>query len=131
MAHRKLEHSVSLTPTEIANIESVIESSNLTEVSVEQNGERVVIGGTTPAQASNYQSPVIVSAPVTGTVCLGAISVGQHISEGDLLARLQVLGSETSISAPVSGRIAAIFVDDGGLAAYGTDLLLIEPEEAQ
>lgn len=122
---------MSLTPTEIANIESVIESSDLTEVSVEQNGERLVIGGAAPAQASKYQNPMIVSAPVTGTVCLGAISVGQHVTENDLLAQLQVLSSETPITASAPGRIAAIFVGDGELAAYGTDLLLIEPEETR
>lgn len=131
MAHRKLEHIVSLSPTEIASIKRVIDASSLTEVHIEQRGERIVIGGAAPAKAPKIKNPVTVPAPAAGTISLGAVSIGQRVAEGEWLAGLHVLDRETPITASASGRIAAIFVNDGELAAYGADLLLIEPEETR
>lgn len=131
MAKRKLEHTVSLSPTEIANIERVIESSSLTEVHVEQSGTRIVIGGTAPAPTSEHNRAITVTAPAVGTMCLGTTSSGQRVTVGDQLGQLHVLKTKIPIAASVSGRIAAIFVDDGELVAYGADLFLIQPEETR
>ena len=131
MASRKLEHAVSLSPTEIANIEHVIEGSSLTEVQIEQNGERIVIGGAALAQTSEHQRVITVTAPTVGTIYLGTTSAGQRVTEGDQLGQLHILKTKMPITALASGRIAAIFVDDGELAAYGADLFLIQPEETR
>lgn len=131
MASRKLEHAVSLSPTEIASIKHVIEGSSLTEVHIEQNGEHIVIGGAALAQTSEHQRAVTVTAPAAGTIYLGTTSAGQRVTVGDQLGQLHILKTIMPVIASTSGRVAAIFVDDGELAAYGADLFLIQPEETQ
>lgn len=120
---------MSLSRAEIASIERAIEGSSLTEVHIEQNGERIVIGSVALAQTSEHQRAITVTAPTVGTLFLEAATVGQRVAQNDRLARLHVLETETPITASATGRIAAIFVDDGELIAYGADLFLIEPEE--
>jgi len=51
------------------------------------------------------------------------------VGQGDEIARLSVLDVETSVTAPRSGRVAAILAQDGTLIGYGAELILLEPEE--
>ena len=118
-----------LAKSEIVKIERVLKDSSLTEVHIEQDGERVVIGGAAPADAPRDHDVIAIAAPAAGTIFLGSTSDGAAVAEGDSLAGLHVLDAEIAIQAPASGRIAAILVEDGSLVSYGTELFLIEPEE--
>ena len=115
-----------LTPAEVANIEKLVEDGRLTEIMIEQDGERVVIGGAIPAAELN--EPIAIVAPVAGTVSFGGTAVGQPVAQDDIVATVGVLDTETSVTAPVSGRIEAILVKDGALVGYGAELILLEPK---
>ncbi len=122
---------MSLTPLEISSIEKLIRASWLTEVKIVQNGEPVVIGGASSGSIAAQVEPVAVNAPMVGSIFLGNTQVGQRVTEGDILAQLNVLERETPVTAPVSGRITAILAEDKSLVAYGVAIFLIEPEVAQ
>ncbi len=119
---------MSLSPTEIANIERAIKDSSLTEVHIEQDGERIVIGSAASV-ARPPPEPIAVTAPAVGTISDVSRSIEDHVTAGDQLASLNVLDTALPIQAPTSGRIAAILVEDGSLVSYGAELFLIEPEE--
>jgi acetyl/propionyl-CoA carboxylase alpha subunit len=121
---------LSLTPLEISKIEKLIEASRLTEVKIVQNGEPVVIGGASSGSIAAQVEPVAVNAPMVGSIFLGNTQVGQRVTEGDILAQLNVLERGTSLAAPLSGRITAILAKDKSLVAYGAAIILIEPENA-
>jgi biotin carboxyl carrier protein len=122
-----VEPALSLSRTEIADIEKIIESSGLSEVRIEQNGESIVIGATKPAEMLKTEDLIAIAAPLAGTVSLDRANSGQQVAQGDVLARISVLGAETPIAAPQPGRIAAILVEDGGLVGYGAELILLDP----
>jgi biotin carboxyl carrier protein len=51
-----------------------------------------------------------VPAPMTGTVIKILCQVGQEVKDGDVLLKLEAMKMETSISTPVSGKVAEIKV---------------------
>ncbi len=118
---------MTLNPSEVAKIEKLVDGGHLTEVVIEQDGEHIVIGGADLASIS--VDPVAVLAPVAGSVALGDTVIGRVVGQGDEIARLSVLDVETSVTAPQSGRVAAILAQDGALIGYGADIILIEPEK--
>lgn len=113
-----------LTPSEVEYIEKLVAGSRLTEIVIEQDGMRTKIGGSPPAPVD----PVAIIAPSTGTVTFGDTVVGNFVERGDEIARLSVLGSETPVPSPQSGRVAAILAEEGVLVGYGTELILLERE---
>ncbi len=118
-----------LTPTEISSIEKLIDGGRLTEVSIERNGKRVQIGGEQTTELKNFANPIAVCAPAVGSLSLVRTEVGQKVTAGDRLALLEILDTETVIAAPISGRIAAILVEDSALVPYGAEIILIDPED--
>jgi biotin carboxyl carrier protein len=117
-----------LSPSEIENIKKLITGSRLTEIIIEQDGARTVIGGATATLQT--AQPIAVTAPRTGTIVLGGLEVGQSVADGEIVARLHVLEDETPIPAPQAGRVLAILAEEGALVSYGAELILIEPETA-
>jgi len=113
-----------LTPSEVKNIEELVASGRLTEIVIEQDGIRTVIGGTPPAPVDS----IAITAPSTGTVIFGDTVIGKIVERGDEIAQLSVLGTETAVPSPQSGRVAAILAKDGVLVGYGAELILLEPE---
>ena len=118
-----------LTPTEIANIETLVETSRLTRVMIEQGGTRTVIGGRPPAPEPT--DPVMIAAPVAGTVAFEDLQLGQIVDAGVVVAHLSVLDDVTPVTAPQPGRIAAILAADDALVGYGADLIQLDPEITQ
>jgi biotin carboxyl carrier protein len=115
---------VPLTSSEIENIEKLIAGGRLTEIVIEQDGRRTVIGGSPPALAD----PIAITAPSTGTITFGDTIVGKLVEHGHEIAQLSVLGSDLPVTSPQSGRITAILAEQGTLVGYGTELILLVPE---
>ena len=124
-----------LSRDEIEKIEQIVESSRLTEVRIERDGEVLVIGGAETAapavSAAHVAELVAVEASIAGTVCLEPDQSGSHVAAGDALAQIRVLDAETPVLAPTDGRVVAVTAEDGALVAYGQDLFLIDPASAQ
>ena len=120
---------MSLSPSKIANIKRIVDTSGLIEVHIEQDGEHIIIGATTPTPAIQAHNVIAITASAAGTISLESKADDNRVATGDHLANLHVLGTTLPIPAPASGRIAAVLIEDGSLVSYGAELFLIEPEE--
>jgi len=134
-------------PTEdLEEIQRIVDSGRLREVRIARGAASVTIlasgglaslvsgglaSGVAPQGASALPpvAPVGVDADRVGTLVLGRARVGDRVAAGDALAQLRVLDRDTPVAAPVAGRLAAIFADDGDLVAYGQALFAIDPTE--
>lgn len=76
-----------------------------------------------PAQQANQEvSSGSVVAPMPGTVIKIVKNVGDEVKAGELVLILEAMKMENEISAPVSGKIAAINCTAGG-TVNGGDVL--------
>ncbi len=67
--------------------------------------------------------------PMDGTVLSIDVAVGDTVSEGDVLARVEAMKLETALRAGMAGTVAEIRVAAGSSASVGTILVLVEPLE--
>lgn len=87
-----------------------------------------------PAGADDAAShPGAVPSPMVGTVYVAAepgaapfISVGSTVSEGQTLLIVEAMKTMNQIPAPRSGKVTAIFVEDGQPVEFGEPLVVIE-----
>jgi len=78
---------------------------------------------------------VEVKAPMVGTFYRKPgpqdppfVEIGDHVNAGDPLCLIEVMKLFTTIEAPVSGKIAAISVENEALVQLDEVLLVIEPD---
>jgi len=64
-------------------------------------------------------------APLAGNIFKVGVSVGQKVTEGEVLIILEAMKMETEIKAPRSGTIKGIKVAEGNAVAVGDELLSI------
>ena len=81
---------------------------------------------------------VSVVSPVVGVFHNGgmaaprtAISAGDSVQEGQLLAVIEAMKVPNEVRAPASGVIAQVVVEDGAAVGYGDRLFLIQPAEEE
>jgi acetyl-CoA carboxylase biotin carboxyl carrier protein len=88
-----------------------------------------------PAEATSDPAghPGAVPSPMVGTAYMapepGArnfIEVGDTVSAGDPLLIVEAMKTMNQISAPRSGRVTAILVEDGQPVEYGEPLVILE-----
>ena len=95
------------------------------------------VGGEAPAapaaKATSGDHPGTVKSPMVGTVYMapspGAanfIEVGATVKEGQTLLIIEAMKTMNQIHAPRSGKITAIFVENGRPVEYGEPLVAIE-----
>jgi biotin carboxyl carrier protein len=68
----------------------------------------------------------IIEAPITGTVISIEVSVGDKVSEGDVLLYIESMKMENPILAPVDGTIAEINVAAEQVVETGAHLMTID-----
>jgi biotin carboxyl carrier protein len=68
----------------------------------------------------------IIEAPITGTVISVEVSVGDKVSEGDVLLYIESMKMENPILAPVDGTIAEINVEAEQVVETGANLMTID-----
>jgi len=66
-----------------------------------------------------------VAAPLTGVVAI-AVREGQQVAAGDEIATIEAMKMESSVSAPIAGRVARIAVPTGTNVEPGDLLLAVE-----
>ena len=64
-----------------------------------------------------------IAAPLQGTISQVAVSVGQRVVAGDILAIIEAMKMENEILAPTGGTVDCISVKKGDIVAAG-DLLM-------
>ncbi|HVP28682.1 MAG TPA: biotin/lipoyl-binding carrier protein [Myxococcota bacterium] len=67
-----------------------------------------------------------VEAQITGSVWKIEVSVGQEVSEGDVLVILESMKMEIPVEAPARGRVAEIRVEEGASVDEGAVLVVLE-----
>lgn len=72
-----------------------------------------------PAPAGNGEA---VSAPLPGVITRIAVSNGQAVKKGDLLATIEAMKMETEILSPADGTIASVHVTQGASVEGGAVL---------
>ena len=88
------------------------------------------VAGDKPAPAKLEQAAPVskgepLLAPLAGNIFKVGVSVGQKVTEGEVLIILEAMKMETEIKAPRSGTIKGIKVAEGNAVAVGDELLSI------
>ena len=76
-------------------------------------------------ERADPKRPGHVPAPVTGIVSL-LVAAGDPVSEGDPIATLEAMKMESTISAPLAGRVQRVAVATGARLEQGDLLLVID-----
>jgi biotin carboxyl carrier protein len=66
----------------------------------------------------------VVSAPHVGTI-VECVALGTVVAQGACVAMLRVLDTRVEVSAPVSGRVAAIHGEVGTLVGFGAPIMAL------
>ncbi|MEO1460429.1 MAG: DUF2118 domain-containing protein, partial [Pseudomonadota bacterium] len=69
-----------------------------------------------------------VAAPLPGLVKSVAVSPGQHVAAGDLLAAMEAMKMEHALRAPRDGEVAEVAAAPGDQVAEGALLVALAPE---
>lgn len=145
-----------LSVAELRQLITLMNGSDIEEIGIEeQSGLRLTLRKPAPVPASEAHSEddsydlVIVdtaapeptsttaeaSSPLVGLFRAsmkrgGAplVALGDIVREGQVIAAVESLSVPNEVEAPVSGRIAAIYVHDGQPVEYGQPLMAIEPQ---
>ena len=75
------------------------------------------------AEKADTSKPGHAAAPFTGVVTL-KVEVGQNIVVGEVIASIEAMKMEASITAPVSGKIVRLGIQ-GPTAVEGGDLIAV------
>ena len=137
----------------IFELSKLLEETGLTEIEVEQDGQRVRVarGGTTvvaaapraaalapaPAQPEPpldpSKHPGVVISPMVGTAYAapepGAkpfIDIGSAVKSGDTLLIIEAMKTMNQIPATRSGTVVQILFEDGQPVEFGEPLVIIE-----
>ncbi|MGA8923084.1 MAG: biotin/lipoyl-containing protein, partial [Candidatus Dormiibacterota bacterium] len=74
--------------------------------------------------------PRLAEEAEEGVVVTWFVEPGAPVSEGDLLAELQVAKVSSEMHSPFSGRVVQLLVEPGGVASQGVPIAVIEEGEA-
>ncbi|MBN9558124.1 MAG: acetyl-CoA carboxylase biotin carboxyl carrier protein [Alphaproteobacteria bacterium] len=138
----------------VRELAELLSETNLTEIEVEQNGQRVRVSrqmsavmtqampmaaapaaitpaGDAPQKAAGPQAGAVTS-PMVGTVYLAPepgkppfVKVGDTVKEGDTLLIVEAMKTMNPILAPRSGTVREICISDAEPVEFGQPLLVI------
>lgn len=75
------------------------------------------------------QAPGTLAAPMPGTVTEVLVAVGDTVSAGQVLIRLEAMKMQHSVHAPTAGIVAHLGVQSGQQVDAGTPLIVLTEEE--
>jgi 2-oxoisovalerate dehydrogenase E1 component len=83
-------------------------------------------------EAGSVIVKAIGSSPSDETITIAnlAVSIGDAVTEGDLLASVEADKASMDISSPVSGTISALLAQEGDVLTVGTPMIKIASDEA-
>jgi acetyl-CoA carboxylase biotin carboxyl carrier protein len=138
----------------IRELTKLLEETGLTEIEIEQDGQRVrvarngapapvaarapapapqVVSQSVAASIDPAKHPGVVSSPMVGTAYAapepGAkpyIEIGAHVKAGDTLLVVEAMKTMNQIPAPRAGTVMQILFEDGQPVEFGEPLVIIE-----
>ncbi len=133
----------------ILELTKLLDETGLTEIEIEQNGQRVrVARGAVAPRAAPAPQPVaesiakpldpakhpgVVTSPMVGTAYGAAepgakpfVEVGSTVKAGDTLLIIEAMKTMNQIPAPRGGTITQVLFDDGQPVEFGEPLVIIE-----
>jgi acetyl-CoA carboxylase biotin carboxyl carrier protein len=139
----------------ILELTKLLEETGLTEIEIEQDGQRVRVArgtgiATTPAPAPRSAAPIeaaaqaatpldpakhpgVVISPMVGTAYAapepGAkpyIEIGSQVNAGDTLLIIEAMKTMNQIPATRSGTVVQILFEDGQPVEFGEPLVIVE-----
>ena len=133
----------------ILELTKLLDETGLTEIELEQNGQRVrVARGAVAPRAEPAPQPVaesiakpldpakhpgVVTSPMVGTAYGAAepgakpfVEVGSTVKAGDTLLIIEAMKTMNQIPAPRGGTITQVLFDDGQPVEFGEPLVIIE-----
>ena len=118
----------------IADVTAWMKTTDLAEFCYEQNGNCIEIKTqqALPEPTEFTCSLTAVPAPAVGIYHLAAkgqnltLSEGQHVQEGDALGVVESVSKSHPVTAPVSGKLRKINIQEGGVVEFGFPLFFIE-----
>ncbi|CAN5181741.1 acetyl-CoA carboxylase biotin carboxyl carrier protein [soil metagenome] len=138
----------------IRELAEMLDATNLSEIEVEDGGRKIRVARTmTAAAAPVYAAPQPVAAPASpaiaaeapapsanavkspmvGTVYMAGdpdaapfITVGTQVKAGDTLLIVEAMKVMNQITAPASGKVTAILVENGQPVEYDQPLVIVE-----
>lgn len=88
--------------------------------------------GPRAAKASrNRQADGVIVAPMPGKVLAVEIAEGERVTEGQVVAVLEAMKIEISLSAPFDGQVAGVQVQAGDLVGTRQPIMTILPDESE
>jgi acetyl-CoA carboxylase biotin carboxyl carrier protein len=133
----------------IHELTKILEETGLTEIEIEQDGQRIRVArnaaprATAPAPQPIAQPvsapldpakhPGVVSSPMVGTAYAapepGAkpfIDIGSKVKAGDTLLVVEAMKTMNQIPAPRAGTVIQILFEDGQPVEFGQPLVIVE-----
>ena len=139
----------------IRELSALLDETGLTEIEIEQDGQRVRVArnsgrampahispvGAPPASVAMSTSksadpakhPGVVSSPMVGTAYMAAepggkpfIDVGSKVKVGDTLLIIEAMKTMNQIPAPRAGTVIQLLYEDGQPVEFGEPLVIIE-----
>jgi acetyl-CoA carboxylase biotin carboxyl carrier protein len=137
----------------IRELTKLLEETGLTEIEIEQDGQRVrvarnaapaapaaprapvpqPVAGVTAAPLDLAKHPGVVNSPMVGTAYAapepGAkpfIEIGSKVKAGDTLLVVEAMKTMNQIPAPRAGTVIQILFEDGQPVEFGEPLVIIE-----
>jgi acetyl-CoA carboxylase biotin carboxyl carrier protein len=140
----------------IRELTKLLEETGLTEIEIEQNGQRVrvarngapapvaarapapapapqVVSQSVAASIDPAKHPGVVNSPMVGTAYAapepGAkpfIEIGARVKAGDTLLVVEAMKTMNQIPAPRAGTVMQILFEDGQPVEFGEPLVIIE-----
>lgn len=102
-------------PTDYSNIARLIPSDDQHEEKVNESGN---------ARTAHIQG--IVQSPLPGIITDLKVQVGDKVSPGQIIAKLEAMKMDNSIEAEYSGTVTEVYVSKGDSVLEGTSLMKIQ-----
>jgi len=128
--------------TEIKKLMGILEDTDLTEISLESEGTKVLLKKdksvkrvapvavvpTSPAVSEEKKTNVsdLISLNIGRFYFNSKLSVGSQVEEGAVVGHIESIGVKTDVKSDKTGKIVEIYVQDGGIVQFGQPIMAIE-----
>ncbi len=128
--------------TEIKKIMGILESTDLSEISLESEGTKVLLKkdfsarvATVPVEtalfeavetAENSNSGELISLNIGKFYLSPKLGINAEVAEGEVIGYIESIGLKTDVKSDKNGVIKNVLVENGGIVQFGQPIMIIE-----